>query len=91
MTNAYPPAAGGAPGAGLPVSDKSKIVAGLLGILLGSFGAGRFYTGHTKMAVTQLVVSWVTCGIGALWPVIDGIMILVRGGVDAEGRPLRDN
>lgn len=78
------------PQTGLPYSDKSKMVAGLLGILLASFGAGRFYTGHTGMAIGQLAASWLTCGIGALWPLIDGIMILVNGGTDAQGRPLRE-
>ncbi|MFG2109734.1 TM2 domain-containing protein [Micromonospora chersina] len=72
------------------VSDKSKVVAGILGILLGFFGAGRFYMGDTKTGVLQLVVSVVTCGAGALWGTIDGILILVNGGVDGQGRPLRD-
>lgn len=72
---------------GRPLSDKSKVVAGLLGILLGAFGAGRFYTGHTGIAVAQLLVGWFTCG---LWGVIDGIIILVNGGTDAQGRILRD-
>ncbi len=39
------------------VSDKSKVVAGILQILLGGFGAGRFYIGDTKTAVIQLVVT----------------------------------
>ncbi len=72
------------------VSDKSKVVAGILGILLGSFGAGRFYIGDVKTGVLQLVVSIVTCGLGGLWGVIDGILILVNGGYDAHGRRLRD-
>ncbi|GAA2218115.1 TM2 domain-containing protein [Micromonospora olivasterospora] len=72
------------------VSDKSKVVAGVLGILLGSLGVGRFYMGHTKIGVLQLVVTFVTCGIGGLWGTIDGILILVNGGVDGQGRPLRD-
>ncbi|MGC4808777.1 TM2 domain-containing protein [Micromonospora sp. DT233] len=72
------------------VSDKSKVVAGLLGILLGTFGAGRFYIGDTKTGVLQLVVSLVTCGVGGIWGLIDGILILVNGGVDAQGRRLRD-
>ncbi|WP_433532706.1 NINE protein [Micromonospora sp. CA-263727] len=72
------------------VSDKSKVVAGVLGILLGGIGAGRFYTGHIKLGVLQLVVSVCTFGAGALWGLIDGILILVNGGVDAQGRPLRD-
>ncbi|MET8910162.1 TM2 domain-containing protein [Micromonospora sp. NPDC004551] len=72
------------------VSDKSKVVAGILQILLGGFGAGRFYMGDTKTAVIQLVVTFVTCGFGAIWGLIDGILILVNGGVDGQGRPLRD-
>jgi TM2 domain-containing membrane protein YozV len=72
-------------------SDKSKLVAGLLGIFLGGFGAGRFYTGHTGLAVGQLLVSIFTCFIGSIWGFIDGIMILVNGGTDAQGRPLRDS
>ncbi len=75
---------------GRPLSDKSKLTAGLLGIFLGVFGAGRFYTGHTGLAVGQLLVSLFTCGIGALWGFIDGIMLLVNGGTDSEGRVLRD-
>lgn len=78
------------PGQNPNVSDKSKVVAGLLGILLGTFGAGRFYIGDTKTGVLQLIVSLVTCGLGGLWGVIDGILILVNGGVDGQGRPLRD-
>ena len=72
------------------ISDKSKVVAGILGILLGGVGAGRFYTGHTKVAVLQLVVSLCTFGLGGLWGMIDGILILVNGGTDAQGRLLRD-
>jgi TM2 domain-containing membrane protein YozV len=76
---------------GRPLSDKSKLVAGLLGIFLGGFGVGRFYTGHTQIAVLQLVVTLVTCGIGHFWGLIDGIMILINGGTDAQGRILRDS
>jgi TM2 domain-containing membrane protein YozV len=71
-------------------SDKSKVVAGILGIFLGGFGVGRFYIGDTKTGVLQLVVSIVTCGLGGIWGFIDGILILVKGGVDGQGRPLRD-
>jgi TM2 domain-containing membrane protein YozV len=72
------------------LSDKSKVVAGVLQIVLGAFGAGRFYTGHTSKAIAQIAVTWLTCGFGAIWPLIDGILILVKGDVDAQGRPLRD-
>lgn len=76
---------------GRPYSDKQKLVAGLLQILLGGLGIGRFYTGHTGIGVAQLLVTLFTCGLGGLWGVIDGILILVNGGTDAQGRPLRDN
>ncbi|RUL89993.1 TM2 domain-containing protein [Verrucosispora sp. FIM060022] len=82
----YPPQ----PGIPQGVSDKSKVVAGILQILLGGFGAGRFYIGDTKTAVIQIIVTFVTCGVGSLWGLIDGILILVNGGTDAQGRPLRD-
>jgi TM2 domain-containing membrane protein YozV len=71
-----------------PTESKSKVVAGLLGILLPAFGAHRFYLGDTKGGVIRLVVSFVTLGIGALWSFIEGIMILVNGGEDAAGNPL---
>ena len=52
------------------------------------FGAGRFYTGQIGLGLLQLFVVLAT-GIGALWPIIDGIMLLSNGGLDAQGRPLR--
>ncbi|WP_325048871.1 TM2 domain-containing protein [Micromonospora craterilacus] len=78
------------PGYPQGVSDKSKVVAGVLQILLGGFGVGRFYMGDTKTGVIQLIVTLVTCGIGSIWGLVDGILILVKGGVDGQGRPLRD-
>lgn len=74
---------------GGPLSDKSKVTAGLLGILLGSFGLGRFYLGYTKVAIAQIAVTWLTLGIGGIWPFIDGVLILLGKVPDAEGRALR--
>ena len=77
------------PKTGIPYSDKQKLVAGLLNILL-PFGVGRFYIGDSKTGVLQLVVTVVTCGIGSLWSLIDGIMILVNDGTkDSNGYVLR--
>ncbi|MFL6121081.1 DUF1707 domain-containing protein [Actinophytocola sp.] len=67
-------------------SDRYRVAAGVLQIVL-PFGIGRFYTGHTGLAVAQLVTSFV--GIGVIWCIIDGIIMLASGGTDAEGRPLR--
>jgi TM2 domain-containing membrane protein YozV len=76
------------PRSGLPYSDKQKLVSGLLQILV-PLGIGRMYTGHVALGVGQLVVSILTCGIGTLWPFIDGIVILAGDPKDAAGRPLR--
>ncbi|WP_082574525.1 MULTISPECIES: TM2 domain-containing protein [unclassified Nocardioides] len=76
------------PATGLPYSDKSKLVAGLLQILI-PLGIGRFYIGDTKTGVWQLVVTILTCGIGGLWPFIDGIIILATDSKDGNGLPLR--
>lgn len=78
------------PRTGEVLSDKSKLIAGLLQLLI-PLGIGRMYMGHVGLGVAQLVVTLITCGIGALWPFIDGIIILAGGNArDAQGRPLRD-
>ncbi len=71
--------------------QKSRLVAGLLQIFLCEFAVGRFYLGYTEIAIAQLLVSLFTCGIGAIWPFIDGILILT-GSItsDARGIPLKD-
>ncbi len=78
---------------GEPLSDKSKIVAGLLQLLglFGLVGIGRIYLGYTGLGVAQLIVGIVTCFIGAvIWGIIDAILILTDKVRDPEGRPLRD-
>jgi TM2 domain-containing membrane protein YozV len=76
------------PVTGIPYSDKNKIVAGLLQIFL-PFGIGRFYIGDTKMGVIQLVVTLLTCGIGGIWCLVDGIIMLATDSKDANGYMLR--
>jgi TM2 domain-containing membrane protein YozV len=66
-------------------SDKSRIVAGVLQILL-PFGIGRFYTGQVGMGMAQLLLAFVI--IGVIWSFIDGVILLVAGGTDRQGRPL---
>lgn len=81
------------PVTGEPLSDKSKVVAGLLQLigLFGVVGIGRIYLGNTGLGVLQLIVGLVTLGIGAfIWGVIDAILILTGRVRDRQGRPLRD-
>ena len=74
---------------------KSRVAAGILGILLGSFGVHNFYLGFTGRAIAQLLITVLTCGIGAfisgIWGLVEGIMILTgQNAFDAEGLPLGD-
>lgn len=74
-----------------PSQQKSKMAAGLLGIFLGGFGIHNFYLGFTSKAIIQIIVTLVTCGIGAVWGFIEGIMILTGSiNKDANGIPLKD-
>ena len=81
---------------------KSKIAAGILGILLGQLGIHNFYLGYKRNAIIQLVLTIVgycttVFGIGgfliliaAIWGLVEGIRILVGSiKVDANGVPLR--
>jgi hypothetical protein len=66
--------------AALPISDKSRITAGLLNLIP---GIGRIYLGYAAHGVLQLFTS-VFCGVGYLWSIIDGVYILA-GGVKYDG------
>ena len=69
---------------------KDKIVAGILGILLGSIGIHSFYLGYAQRGIIQIVVTLVTLGIGGIWGFIEGILILVtEDWTDSEGRALK--
>jgi len=59
------------------VGPKSKLAAGLLGIFLGGWGVGQFYRGNVGLGILQIVVTLVTVGFGALWGLIEGIVVLV--------------
>ncbi|MFD4293901.1 TM2 domain-containing protein [Rhodococcus sp. NPDC058505] len=106
----YAPADAGAPYGrdpvtGEPLSDKSKVAAGLLQILLGMVGVcgvGRLYTGSTNIGLAQLLLFWV--GFPAMfllvgflivpavwiWAFVDGILMLTGAVRDGQGRKLRD-
>ncbi len=74
---------------------KSKLAAGLLGILLGGFGIHNFYLGFTGKAIAQLlltIVGWIIIIgpiIAGIWGLIEGILILTGSmNTDAEGNLL---
>lgn len=82
------------PPASAPVPHaKSRLAAGIFGIVLGGLGVHRFYLGYVGIGIAQIAVTLVTCGVGAIWGFIEGILILTkdpRFAADAHGVPLRD-
>ncbi len=69
-------------------NQKSKMVAGLLGIFLGAFGVHKFYLGYTKEAVIMLVISLLSLGtlaaIVELIGFIEGIIYLTKSDEDFQ-------
>jgi TM2 domain-containing membrane protein YozV len=65
-----------------PAGAEKKIVAGILGILLGGFGVHKFYLGYTKEGIIQLIITVVTCGVGGLIGLIEGIIYLTKSDED---------
>ena len=68
--------------AGKPAGADKKILAGILGIVLGALGIHKFVLGYTKEGVIMLLVSVLTLGLFA-WVVgiiglIEGIMYLTK-------------
>ncbi|MCR4671883.1 MAG: TM2 domain-containing protein [Lachnospiraceae bacterium] len=48
----------------VPVRNKSKVVAGILGILLGGIGIHKFYLGYKKAGLIMLLVTIICAFIG---------------------------
>lgn len=86
---------GKAIGSGVSTNAKSKLVAGLLGIFVGTLGIHNFYLGYTKKGTTQLLLTVLSLGllsfISAILGFVEGIQILIGTiNVDGEGNPLGD-
>ena len=69
-----------------PPGAEKKIVAGLCWILVGHLGIHKFILGYTSEGVTMLLVSFLTCGIGAIvmWIIglVEGITYLTKSDED---------
>lgn len=61
------------------IEPKSKVLAGLLGILLGYLGIHNFYLGFKDKGLTQLLLSTIGILAFGLGPIISGIWGLVEG------------
>ncbi len=58
--------------------ENKKVIAGVLAIVLGGFGIHKFILGYTKEGIIQIVVTFITCGIGSLIGLIEGIIYLTK-------------
>ncbi len=62
-------------------ADK-KVVAGICGILLGALGVHKFILGYIREGVIMLLVSILTCGLGApimsIIGLVEGIIYLTK-------------
>lgn len=73
-------------------SDRRRKTAGLLGIFLCLFASHQFYLGNVGRGVFQAFLSLCTVGIGSIWSLIEGILILAgKINTDSQGRRLRDD
>ena len=72
---------------------KSRMAAGILGLLLGGLGIHNFYLGYTGKGLAQLLITVLSFGllafVSGIWGLIEGIMILTdKNYLDADGFPL---
>jgi TM2 domain-containing membrane protein YozV len=65
-----------------PAGAEKKIAAGICGILLGALGIHKFILGYTKEGIIQLIIGLVTCGIGGIIGLIEGIIYLTKSDED---------
>jgi TM2 domain-containing membrane protein YozV len=63
---------------------KSKVVAGVLALLLGGLGIHKFYLGQIGKGILYILFCWTY--IPAIISFIEGIMILVKSDADFEAK-----
>jgi TM2 domain-containing membrane protein YozV len=63
-----------------PPGAEKKIVAGILGILLGGLGIHKFYLGYIKEGIIQILLSFVC--VGGIIGLIEGIIYLTKSDAD---------
>lgn len=78
------------------VSTKSRNIAGVIALIMGSFGIHNFYLGYKKKAIIQLCLGigglltfGVTSTISGIWGICECISLLVgKINTDGEGKTL---
>lgn len=62
----------------MSTQESKRVLAGILGILLGGFGVHRFILDDAKGGILRIVIMIVTCGFGSIIGLIEGIIYLTK-------------
>ncbi len=71
--------------------QKNKIVAALLALFLGCYGAHDFYLGYNKNGIIKIVLTITIIGsfVSYVWSLFDFIKIICNGKMDSNGQMLK--
>lgn len=58
--------------------ESKRVLAGIMGIVLGALGVHRFIIDDVKGGILRIVITIVTCGLGNLIGLIEGIIYLTK-------------
>lgn len=62
--------------------ESKRVLAGVLGILLGVFGVHKFVLGYTREGIILLAITIATCGIGgavtSIIGLVEGVVYLTK-------------
>ncbi len=70
-----------APSQQIPGAEK-KVLAGILAIVAGGFGVHKFILGYTTEGIIQIALTFITCGIGSIIGLVEGIIYLTKSDED---------
>jgi len=57
---------------------EKKVLAGVLGVLLGSLGVHRFVLGDVSGGLLRILITVGTCGFGSVIGLVEGIIYLTK-------------
>ena len=66
------------------MSDKNRVAAGVLAILLGGIGAHKFYLGQSGQGILYLLFCWT--GVPLLIGIVEGLMYLSMSEVEFQNK-----
>lgn len=65
-----------------PDIGSTKILCGIMGIILGGLGVHRFILGDVSGGIIRIVITLFTCGLGSVIGLVEGIIYLTKSDLD---------